>query len=931
MQPKKLIFRDCPHHQHQWKVLLFALFLIASSTLTLARPTHAVAENSLAATTDTIITWGASAGIPPTGLSNIVAIDAGRNFGLALKADGTVVTWGENTYGQQNVPAGLNNAIAISSRHTHSLALKRDGTVVAWGFNWAGQIDVPANLTNVKAIAAGISHSLALKNDGTVVAWGYNNFGQSTVPAGLNNVIAIAAGAEHNLALKSDGTVVAWGNSAYTSVPAGLNGVVAIAANSIHSLALKANGTVVAWGSNDYGQVTVPANLTGVVAIAAGYPHSLALKNDGTVVVWGDNSSGQRNVPAGLTGVTAIAAGQSHSLAFIKAGPELTVQANGVSLVNGDKINVPVVFTGNGASIASVGFALDYQESCLSFDATDSDTNGIPDTITGLPAAFAPSISHQPGNSGAELEIALYDDSSPITPLSDGTLFTVQFTVLPACLPTAGAPTNVAVNFAASPAVSFGDPTGVDVTGTASGAPNITLQPTAPTAIALSNSSIAENSPANTTVGAFSTTDPTTGDSHTYTLVSGTGDTDNANFSIEGNMLKSAALFDYETKNSYTIRVRTTDNSGNFFAQSFTITVTDVNEAPTAVDDLVDPRTTVFLGGQTGAIDVLANDIATIGTLTVASVTQPATGGGSVTNNTSNVSYTAPNASGSATFTYQATNGSATSNSATVNVNYVANHARGDCNGNGNVAAADFIGVVLEIFDAANTKYLDKPAWWLVHTGDFAGSPLGCDANNSRNGLDNNSASITAADITCSVLIFFGHACGTGVQAANMAQAAHLAVADQQATVGATTTLTVTLNTGGNAIAAATFALGLDSAVLNFDTTDADADGVPDAITLNTPAGMSRSASWNATAKRLEVAVFGMSLPLPTLTDGTLATVSIAVANDTSATSTPLALDLVSFSDADGHDLPFTEQDGTLTIDTSNVQRSLFLPLVVRY
>jgi hypothetical protein len=164
-----------------------------------------------------------------------------------------------------------------------------------------------------------------------------------------------------------------------------------------------------------------------------------------------------------------------------------------------------------------------------------------------------------------------------------------------------------------------------------------------------------------------------------------------------------------------------------------------------------------------------------------------------------------------------------------------------------------------------------------------------------------------------------------------MAQAAHLAVADQQATVGATTTLAVTLNTGGNAIAAATFALGLDSAVLHFDTTDADADGVPDAITLNTPAGMSRSASWNATAKRLEVAVFGMSLPLPTLTDGTLATVSIAVANDTSATSTPLALDLVSFSDADGHDLPFTEQDGTLTIDTSNVQRSLFLPLVVRY
>ncbi|MFZ4664047.1 MAG: cohesin domain-containing protein, partial [Caldilineaceae bacterium] len=654
---------------------------------------------------------------------------------------------------------------------------------------------------------------------------------------------------------------------------------------------------------------------------------------------WGSQGSGngQFQFPSGLalnrsSTLFYVSDNGNHRVQVFGVLPGLVVQPNGVSLANGDKINVPVTFTGNGATIASVGFALNYQESCLTFDDTDSDNNSIPDAITGLSTALVASISHQPAKTGGELEVALYDGEQPITPFSDGTLFTVQFTVKPACLPTAGAPTSVTINFAANPAATFGDPTGQDVTGATTGATIPLWAPnSAPTALSLDNSSVEENSAAGTTVGAFNTTDPDTGDSFTYSLVSGSGDSDNASFTLDGATLNTAAIFDYETKSSYTIRVRTTDGGGLFFEQSFTISVTDVDETPIAVDDLVDPRTTVFLGGQTGAIDVLANDVANGGVLQVASVTQPLNNGGSVTNNTTNVNYTAPNSSGSATFTYQATNGYATSASANVTVSYVANHARGDCNGNGGISAADFIGVVLEIFDATNTKYQNQPAWWLTHTGDFAGSPLGCDANNSRNGLDNSSASVTAADIICSVLIFFGHACGIGVQAANMAQAAHLAVADAQATVGATTTLTVTLNTGGNGIAAATFALGLDPAVLHFDTTDADEDGVPDAITLNTPPGMSRSVTWNPAAKRLEVAVFGMSLPLPTLTDGTLATVSIAVANDTSATSTPLALDLVSFSDADGNDLPFTEQDGTLTITGNTAPpKGLFLPLVVR-
>ncbi|WP_169735723.1 beta strand repeat-containing protein [Intrasporangium oryzae] len=113
---------------------------------------------------------------------------------------------------------------------------------------------------------------------------------------------------------------------------------------------------------------------------------------------------------------------------------------------------------------------------------------------------------------------------------------------------------------------------------------SFTVSPNAaPTDLALSNAAVAENQPVGTTVGTLSTTDPDAGDTFTYSLVSGAGDTDNGSFSISGDTLATAASFDFETKNSYSVRIQTKDSAGNTFAKSFTITVTDVNEAPTGL------------------------------------------------------------------------------------------------------------------------------------------------------------------------------------------------------------------------------------------------------------------------------------------------------------------------------------------------------------
>ena len=296
-------------------------------------------------------------------LAGITTVAAGNCYSLSVKNDGTVWAWGDSQYGQlgdntttqKNKPVQVKDAAgadlltdvkAVAAGTSHSLAVKNDGTVWAWGDNSVGQLGdntttqraTPVQvkdaagtgfLTNVKAVVAGDSHSLAVKNDGTLWAWGNNGYGrlgdnttvQKNKPvqvkdaAGtgfLTDVKAVAAGTSHSLAVKNDGTAWAWGYN--------LNGQLgnATATDSSKPVQVK----------DDTGN----GFLTNVNTVAAGGSHSLAVKNDGTAWAWGFGNNGQLGNGATatstkpvqikdaagtgfLTGVTAIAAGSSHSLA----------------------------------------------------------------------------------------------------------------------------------------------------------------------------------------------------------------------------------------------------------------------------------------------------------------------------------------------------------------------------------------------------------------------------------------------------------------------------------------------------------------------------------------------------------------------------------------------------------------------------------------
>jgi len=106
----------------------------------------------------------------------------------------------------------------------------------------------------------------------------------------------------------------------------------------------------------------------------------------------------------------------------------------------------------------------------------------------------------------------------------------------------------------------------------------------APTDITLSASGIQENNAVGDVIATIASTDADASDSHTYALVSGAGDTDNASFNISGNTLQAGTVYDFETKNSYSIRVRTSDGFGGSFEKALTISITNEGEAIIVVE-----------------------------------------------------------------------------------------------------------------------------------------------------------------------------------------------------------------------------------------------------------------------------------------------------------------------------------------------------------
>ena len=300
--------------------------------------------------------WGPGLGQLPSDATNLTAVSAGppgpETHNLALLADGTVLAWGDNTYGQTNVPAGLTNAAAIAAGGRHSVALTREGVVVAWGDNSLGQTNIPAGLGPVVDIAAGSWHTLALKADGAVAAWGdlFSATGEYRASRHLPSFSlsdrVLFGGTESCFGGNCVPFPAQVTNAWFTNClifNAGLTDCVLdhcwVTNSSLANCRLVSCGLTNCLSSNPPSLITafgalagrtcldesVPAGLSNVIGIAAGPRHCLALKSDRTLQAWGLDWAFFSNqppvdIPAGLTNVSAISTGLSHNQALLQHG-----------------------------------------------------------------------------------------------------------------------------------------------------------------------------------------------------------------------------------------------------------------------------------------------------------------------------------------------------------------------------------------------------------------------------------------------------------------------------------------------------------------------------------------------------------------------------------------------------------------------------------
>lgn len=265
-----------------------------------------------------------------TVLNNLVSVSQGYDFTVALTTYGTVLAWGQNGSGQLGqgstlTPSStqtpvrvlnLTQVTAVAAGSEFAMALRSDGTVWAWGDDSVGQMG---------------------DCNGCQIGGSTTNWVTATQVSGVSNVVAIAAGAVYAVVVEADGTVWTWGDDSEgelgtgdaqinsgSSVPmqvAGLSNVVGVAAPSaqnsyiFYTLAWTAQGQAYSWGVNvmadwsTYGMLgtgdttdwylstpqLIPG-LSNVRAMSAAADHALAESLCGGVYVfwsWGLNGNGE--------------------------------------------------------------------------------------------------------------------------------------------------------------------------------------------------------------------------------------------------------------------------------------------------------------------------------------------------------------------------------------------------------------------------------------------------------------------------------------------------------------------------------------------------------------------------------------------------------------------------------------------------------------
>lgn len=264
---------------------------------------------------------------------HVVKVDGGSNYSMALFSDGSLYSWGNNSYGQlghgdtENRPVptqiiGISDVKDFDLGSKQVIASTNSGKAWLWGKSQTTPTKLTAIGVQTVAIREGDYYGAnyyLLTSDGKV------SQGNSIVSGDLTNIIQIAAGREHLLMLSNNGDVWALGDNGYGQLGNGsntdsntpvavskLNNIRSIEAGNNQSFAIDNNGDLFAWGDNYSGRLgdgtttnrNVPVQITSlsdVQSVSAGYDHTLVLLENGQLYGMGYNSYGELTNNSGST------------------------------------------------------------------------------------------------------------------------------------------------------------------------------------------------------------------------------------------------------------------------------------------------------------------------------------------------------------------------------------------------------------------------------------------------------------------------------------------------------------------------------------------------------------------------------------------------------------------------------------------------------
>ncbi|WOO43031.1 pectinesterase family protein [Rubellicoccus peritrichatus] len=300
----------------------------------------------------------ADVGTAPIDLENILSVSSGLNFAVALKGDGTVWSWGDGAKGQlgyspithtdhQTVAAqvpGLSNIVWIEAGDDFVMAMDSTGNLWSWGDNSEGQLgqgnvsmlsvptvvedfwlngraEAPRYTVTNGVYPSGFDTFVSSATVDAVVVYTTNgnepayDFATSTASEGFvvtpTTPIPVTATLLHPIRARAfkDGLAPSMISEAYYHIGRPFS------AGRDHAHAVDDAGRLWSWGNANYGALGVAADtlsgdypiaveatsISDVKDLSSGASFSLALLNGGSVYSWGDNSDFRLGLGDGYT------------------------------------------------------------------------------------------------------------------------------------------------------------------------------------------------------------------------------------------------------------------------------------------------------------------------------------------------------------------------------------------------------------------------------------------------------------------------------------------------------------------------------------------------------------------------------------------------------------------------------------------------------